>query len=216
MIAQAWSKLVDIRRARGTAGAARFLASRLIRVRRHCVYRLPRPTDAASLAIPEPPPGFRVTVARNGNELEALGDLPDRPELGEYLEGIRQGDVVGVFVWAGNELAHHAFLMIRSPMLSILGAPDGAMLLGNAFTRPSFRGRGLQKFSIRLRTVVAWELGAKLVVSETAPDNSHSSAGLKGAGVSPAAKVALAVLGNRLILRRVSGDWPAGFVGWRG
>ena len=153
-------------------------------------------------------------VARHEGDLGKLGGEPASEETGEYIEGIRKGDVIGVFVLADGRIAHRAFLMRRSRTLDILGAPDGAVLLGHAYTVPRFRGRGYQKLSIAARMNEAWELGAESVISETAPDNVPSMRALESAGLNRSGTLSVLVVANRLVFRRSTGAWKPAPVGW--
>ncbi|WP_440997105.1 hypothetical protein [Arhodomonas sp. SL1] len=207
------ARLSELRRTRGLGGTLRFLAARLCRCRVHAVFLAER---GVASGAGEPPAGVEALVLDGPAALARLKGIIglDDTELAQYLADIRRGETVGVVMVERREVVHWAFLMRRSRTLCLLGAPPGAMLLGNAFTPAVHRGRGLQKASVRVRMTLAWHCGASCVVAETAPDNAASQRALEVAGMAPMGEIRLLVLANRLVFRRVSGRWRARGVGW--
>ncbi len=207
-------KLHSIYRDRGIRGLFGFLCTRVVRGRRHVVYVKRNPGQEGLEAVLAATNDSNVIVAEGDSDLETAGIELGEAEALEYIEGIRRGDVVGVFLLEDGTIAHRAFLMRHSRTLEILGAPPGAMLLGNAYTQPGFRGRGYHKRSIQARIDLAWRLGAETVVSETHPDNLASMRALESSGLKRVGRVTVVVVGNRLVLRMMDGDWDASRVAW--
>lgn len=106
------ARLNTLRRAAGTGYVLRFVGRRLIRKSRHVVYAL----DVKDVDAPEWPETAQVHVVDSEQGLHAhpqiAANLQGRNV--QYLEGIRRGEAVGVFVLVGNVLAHWVFLMFAS------------------------------------------------------------------------------------------------------
>jgi RimJ/RimL family protein N-acetyltransferase len=207
-------KLYSIYRDRGLRGLFGFLCTRVVRGRRHVVYVKRNPRQEGLETVPASTNDPNIIVAEGDSDLERAGIERGDAEIMEYIEGIRRGDVAGVFLLEDGTVAHRAFLMRHSRTLEILGAKHGSMLLGNAYTQPGFRGRGYHKRSIQARIELAWRLGAEAVVSEAHPDNLASMRALESSGLRRAGRVTVVVVGNRLVFRMIDGDWDARRFGW--
>lgn len=192
-------RLRFVLRTEGMANAVRFVLGRLIRIRSHIVYcscadgHLDVSWKQNELCLCAADAEQLEEVVRQGGPLPA--------GLGDYLDGVRKGEVIACFVLVDGVLAHWSFLMKRSRTLCLLGVPPGAVLLGNDFTRPEFRGRGLQTRGVLARLQQAREAGCSLAVSETEPDNVFSRKAMRRAGMSEMGQIRLIVLANRLVLR---------------
>lgn len=195
----AFARLGGLLRARGLVGLTGFLATRVARVRRHVLFLEPA-VDPGPVDWQE---DETVLIVRTAAELESLeqrvGALP--AELRPYRDGVARGEAAGCLVLVGETLAHWSFLMYRSRMLCLLGAPEGAVLLGNAYTVPAFRGRGLQTRSLRARRRLAADSSAAWVVVETAPENTASRRALVRAGIAEMGELTVLVLLNHLAVR---------------
>lgn len=193
------TRLNGLIRERGFTGLIGFLATRLVRIRRHVVF-LKRVAEPAPVDWRE---DETVLIVRSAEELEMLehrtGELP--PDFGPYRDGIHRGEAVGCFVLVGGTLAHWSFLMYRSRMLCLIGAPSDAVLLGNAYTIPSFRGRGLQTRSLKMRQHLATESGAAWLAVEAAPDNVASRRAIGRVGIPEVGELRVLVLVNHLVFR---------------
>lgn len=165
------------------------------------IYRLAIPPQ---LDAPVAPSGMTIHVVRHEADVDAHPAIADnlRGQNLEYLEGIRRGEAVGVFIVLADELAHWAFLMIGSRTSCLLGIGRDTALLGNAYTDPGFRGRGLQTLSLRQRLHECQRLGIEEVFTETEPENVPSRRAMERVGMSLVREVTLVVLLNRVVLRR--------------
>ncbi|TQE92754.1 MAG: GNAT family N-acetyltransferase, partial [Spiribacter salinus] len=119
----------------------------------------------------------------------------------EYMEGIRKGEVIGVFVLVDGVLAHWAFILRSSRTSCLLGVGRGEALLGNAYTNPQFRGRGLQTTSLRQRLQECRRLGITHVYTETVPDNWPSRRAMERVGMVFLRDVTLLVVVTRIVVR---------------
>lgn len=193
-------RLTTLWRVAGPGYVLRFLARRFMRVSRHVVYE----AWIDDVAAPGWPEG--TTVVTVSEEVEAA-DIPTiqdnlRSRNIQYLEGIRDGDAVGVFVLEGDALIHWGFLMRGSRTSALLGEGRDEILLGNAFTHPAYRGRGLQTCSLRQRLYECQSLGYDRALAETEPDNWASRRAMERVGFTLVREVTLIVLLNRLVFRR--------------
>lgn len=195
----ALARVNGLLRERGLAGLIGFLATRVARVRRHVLF-LERAVDSGPIEWRADETVLTVCTAAELESLERrIGPLP--PDLAPYWDGVCRGEAACCLVLVGEMLAHWGFLMYRSRMLCLLGAPAGAVLLGNAYTVPAFRGRGLQTRSLRARRQLAADTGAAWVVVETAPDNTPSRRAIVRAGMPEVGELTVCVLLNHLVIR---------------
>lgn len=199
MYLSAMARVQDLLRERGLSGVAGFLAARVARVRRHVLF-LERAVDPGPVDWHADETVLTIRTAGQLDSLERrIGVLP--PGLRPYCDGVRRGEVAGCIVLVGDTLAHWSFLMYRSRMLCLLGAPEGAVLLGNAYTVPAFRGHGLQTRSLRARRRLAAESGAAWVAVETTPDNTASRRAIARAGIPEVGELKVLVLLNHMVVR---------------
>jgi RimJ/RimL family protein N-acetyltransferase len=192
----------------GWAGLRRKALGRLWRARDYELFAATR-AQIGDVPAPAAPgaggAGTRFIVIRQA-ELDAAADLIRQAqaldvEVADYIDDVRRGRAVAVFAHAQGELQHYAFMFVRNRTACLLGLPAGAALIGNAYTVPQARGRGLQGQSVRLRARAAFELGFRAVYAETAPDNLPSQRGMLKAGMLRAGRLSTFVLLNRLVLR---------------
>ena len=195
--------LTEFRR-RGPTGLAHFLARRVVRFQRHWLFQ--RDLDFFGLT-PRNWPGYRFIVvsqerfnvqsSRFSEQFAAVAQQGG----GEYLEDIPRGKAVMLLILSGRTPVHYAYVLRGSRTVCLLGeVHEQTALLGNAFTWPAYRGRGLQAYSVFRRAAVAQQLGLERVVSETTPDNTASQHGLLKGGFSKDGEIAVLVLFNRLAL----------------
>jgi RimJ/RimL family protein N-acetyltransferase len=119
----------------------------------------------------------------------------------EYLEAVSRGEAQGLAVLNGGTLVHYAFLMYANKTACLLGFGRRVGLIGNAFTVPSYRGRGCQSRSAAARIGMAREAGLEQVISETRYDNIASQKNLPRAGMTLLGKLEVVVLLNMLVIR---------------
>lgn len=179
-----------------------WLLSLLLRRQSHVLYVL-----AVRDHVPEPalPPEVR-SVEIDAHDFERLEPVRKRmvelnAENAAYLEDVRQGKAFGLALVAGDDVLHYAFVFVHNKTACLLGLPRGCALIGNAFTVPGHRGKGLQGCSARCRARIARSAGFDSVASETSPDNRASQRGLEKAGLKPAGRVDLLILLNCIVIR---------------
>lgn len=153
---------------------------------------------------------FEVVNADSCDRLSALAAqaISWDADVRDYLVDIRRGRAIGLFGHTDGRLVHYAFILIQNKTAAILGIGAERALIGNAFTVPDCRGRGLQGRSVALRAAIARELGFSGVAAETHPTNLASQRGLLRGGMAHFGRMELIVLLNCIVLR-----WrrPAGF-----
>lgn len=156
-----------------------------------------------------PPPAVRSDIqtteinARNFFELEELRlkmiELND--ENTDYLEDVRRGKAFGLALSVNSEVVHYAFVFRQNKTVCLLGLPRRCALIGNAFTAPAYRGRGLQAYSVHCRAEIAGKAGFGFIACETSPDNHSSQRGLEKAGMKQIGFLSMVVLLNRAVIR---------------
>lgn len=195
-------------RSRGAAAFFVWLLPQFVRRRSHVLFAL----DLSDVQLDVPLPDI-VSVEIHSHNFDRLGRL--RARLGEinaenidYLDDVRRGDAIALVLLDGDDVVHYAFVLLRNKTACLLGLGKGSALIGNAYTVPSHRGRGLQAHSARCRARIARDAGFQSIVCETGPDNRASQRGLEKAGMRPIGEMQLLVLLNCLVVR-----WrrPTGF-----
>ena len=173
---------------------------RLYRVQDHCVFELACGDAAGTAWLPgETPIRFGVGRPLEPRWLEQL--LAIRRHDREYVDDAHAGKAEGLIVVVDGAIVHSAYLMFGNKTACLLGWGRSAGLLGNAYTVPSYRGRGCQARSARERAAIAREAGLERVICETSPDNVASQRGLEKAGLRAAGRVRFAVVLNVLVVR---------------
>ncbi len=185
-----------------------WIGTQLLRRQSHVLFRLDLPTPAGA---PAPPGVASIEInARNFAELEDLrsGLVAINAENVDYLDDVRRGAAVGLALLDEDRIVHYAFVFLRNKTACLLGLAARSALIGNAFTLPSHRGRGLQAHSVHCRARIAHAAGYRSIVCETSPDNLASQRGLEKAGMQRIGRMELLVLVNCAVVR-----WrrPAGF-----
>ncbi len=85
-------------------------------------------------------------------------------------------------VWHGEEIAAYGAVFVRSPQKSILGLPDNAILIGDCFTYPAHRRRGLYRLALNAVARYLRERGCGVAYVEVSPRNVASIRGIVRAG----------------------------------
>lgn len=189
---------------RGPAGLLRFLASRMARLQYHRLFRYDN--DGAALT-PRQWRGYRVVLttrerhAVHSRRFAGAFAAVARQGGEEYLAAVARGEAALVLILCDEAPAHYAFLLRESRTVAVLGEEPGAVaLIGNAYTWPAHRGRGLHPYGVYRRGRLARRLGYAGAASETARGNVASQRGLTKGGFRWAGTVWVAVLANRLAL----------------
>lgn len=202
------SRLASEFRSRTPADFFAWLLSLVLRRQSHVLFRL-SVDDLPPVAAPPDIEAVEINM-RNFEELETLRSkvVALNAENAAYFDDVRHGKAFGLALVAGNEVIHYSFVFIRNKTACLLGLGADCALIGNAFTLPSHRGRGLQAYSARRRACMARDAGFDSIASETAPDNVASQRGLEKAGMKRAGRAELLVLLNCVVVRY---QRPAGF-----
>lgn len=191
---------------RTAGGFLGWMGTQLLRRQSHVLFCLDLPAPA-----PAPRSIESVEInARNFAELEKLrSDLVAiNAENIDYLDDVRRGAAVGLALLEEDHIVHYAFVFLRNKTACLLGLAARTALIGNAYTLPSHRGRGLQAYSVQCRAQIAQSAGFTSIVCETSPDNLASQRGLERAAMHRIGRMELLVLVNCAVVR-----WrrPAGF-----
>jgi RimJ/RimL family protein N-acetyltransferase len=194
-------KLLNLFRLRGFRTTLAFVGSRLFRVESHLVFYNDDQNRILDVAWSQ---GILVVEAASSADLAQLDNykaaLPS--SAGEYVDAIRAGQAMGLFVFVDGQLAHWSFLLKQTRTLCYLGyCGRSAALVAAMFTVPSFRGQGLQTRAVLQLTNLAHRSGNKIVVAETSPDNEPSARAMKSGGMKSAGTLHFAVICNRLVVR---------------
>jgi hypothetical protein len=199
-----WTRrIAQVRHSEGTYGVLRFLGTRVLRLYRRRVFvcNLDGLRDELEGEVPSQPP--EVLYLTSDDDLRRqhryLQMLPPGGE--EYLDGIRSRNTRGLLLLLDDTPAHWAFVMRASRTSTLLGFERDALVLGNDFTVPAFRQRGLQTCSVRLRLQEAKRWGAVHAIAETAMDNDFSARGLTRGGMSELGSVTVCVVLNHFVIR---------------
>lgn len=178
----------------------RFVSTRLLRLYRHRVFvsNLDElPYEFGSPVPSRPPEAMYLTT---GDDLRRQNDhlqlLP--PGLEEYWDKIRSGNTRGLLL-IDQTPAHWAFVMRESRTLALLGFKHGVALLGNDFTVPGYRHRGLQTHSVRPSLQESRKWGAVYAIAETAVGNDFSTRALTRGGMRGLGSVTRHVMLNHFV-----------------
>lgn len=128
-----------------------------------------------------------------------------------YLDDVRKNHMQCVVILSNDQIVHYGFLYHKNRSAHLLGLPPDSALIGNSYTIPSFRGKGLQGRSVLLRASLAKSAGFTAIYAETSINNASSQRGLAKAGMRPLGRVDLIIIFRYLVIR-----WrrPTGFRTW--
>lgn len=199
-----WRKrIAQLRHSEGTCGVLRFLGTRVLRLYRRRVFvcNLDGLREELEGEVQSQPPEALHLITDDDlrRQHRYLHVLPPGNE--EYLDGIRSRNTRGLLLLLDDTPAHWAFVMRASRTSMLLGFERDALVLGNDFTVPAFRQRGLQTCSVRLRLQEAKRWGAAHAVAETVMDNDFSAGGLTRGGMRELGSVTVCVMLNHFVIR---------------
>lgn len=189
------------------------IAARVLRMRSYVLYE----RSCAGAVMPEAQEGEHYHVLRAGSladQKALVGALvAASADNVAYLDDVKRGRVVALLITCDGELAHYSYLFLRNKTACLLGLGRGTALVGNAWTAPHFRGRGLQARAVLARAALAGEHGFERIAAETAPGNLASQRGMSKGGMKLLGRMDLVVVLNVLVLRlrRPKGFKPAAF-----
>ncbi|WBX86007.1 GNAT family N-acetyltransferase [Sphingosinicella microcystinivorans] len=185
------------------------LVSKLFRAKSHLIFE----ADCSQFPYPNPRDGEQFLVIDDKN-IESHRDICaallkiDR-DAQDYLKDVKRGKVAAFIILNEGEIVHCSYVFFENKTACILGLPGTSALIGNAFTVPSYRGRGCQPRSVAARASIARAENFARVVAETSPDNARSQSGLRKAGMRLAGRMDMFVILNVLVIRwRRPSDYP--------
>lgn len=85
-------------------------------------------------------------------------------------------------VWQGEEIAAYGAIFVHSRQCWVLGLPEEAILIGDCFTLPAHRRRGLYRSALNAVALRLRLHGSAAVYVEANPRNIASIRGIVGAG----------------------------------
>lgn len=146
---------------------------------------------------------FTVISARSIDQQRALADtlVQLNPDNRPYLEDIEKDRIAGLVISEYGKPVHYGFVFKSNKTACLLGLPAGAALIGNSFTLPAYRGRGLQARSVRARAKIAQGNGFTAIAAETSPDNHASQRGLVKSGMALQGRIDLVVVLSCFVIR---------------
>lgn len=146
---------------------------------------------------------FTALSARSLGQQRALTQalVQLNPDNRHYLADIEKDRIAGLVISENGAPVHYGFVFKANKTACLLGLPTGVALIGNAFTLPSHRGRGLQACSVHARAEIARLNGFAAIAAETSPDNQASQRGLVKSGMQLQGRVELVVVLSCLVIR---------------
>jgi hypothetical protein len=193
-------KILAKRQAHGLMKTLVFLGTRLLRTQKHLVYS----ASCAGAREPEWLPGELAIRSSRAHLLDpTLSSQLLSISAGnrQYVDAISRGEAEALVVVHDGRVVHYGFLMHRNKTTCLLGFAKRVGLLGNAFTVPSYRGRGCQIRSVAARIKMAEQAGLERVISETGYDNAASQRNIMKGGMTLLGRFELVVALNALVIR---------------
>lgn len=205
-------KTLMIYRARGPLGLGRFLVTRIARRQHDILFeRVLVPEAAGTDALCLEP-----VVVIDKDHLGAAETASVEAQIfagdnAEYRPGIKTGDIAFAHTEPGGQLVTYAFVLYRTFYKRLLAIPGSAPLIGNCFTVPAMRGRGL--YPAMLRTVCRHlaRMGHDRVFISCAPDNRASIRGIERAGFRRIKDISNLVVLSKVVITRTekrAGELP--------
>lgn len=197
-----WDKLTRISSVSGPGGIVRFLFHRLLyRVWRTVVFEM------RGQLIPqiEWQQTELLRIYKDAKELpKSLADLIRNYEF-DLPEVLDRGGWVFVVLNEG-ECAHFGGVSFAARHLRILGEPTNTPIIGQCFTMPSARGKGLYKRALSAIAARLLAEGYKRILIETSPDNHLSRRGIEAAGFKLLREMKIHIMLNSLAVATIRGD----------
>ncbi len=183
MIARFFERLLTEFRTRGAAGFLRFLALRVVQRRADVLYEFDLIALAAQLPLQPVPPVvlvWRHNLGSDATRQVEAGVLT--PENHAYREALQGDDHLLALVDAQGLVTSYGFVLFDSFYKQILAESRTTPMIGNCFTLPAWRGRGLYP-GLLVATCQHLALqGHRRAIITCAPDNLASVRGIEKAG----------------------------------
>lgn len=122
----------------------------------------------------------------------------------EFVLGL-EGDDGAFAVWFDGDVVAHGAIYRRSPQRFVLGLPESAVLIGNCFTQPAHRRRGLYRSALNEAARHLRPHHGGSIFIEARPENRPSLAGIRSAGFTERGVVHSAVWFGAVVHRE--GRW---------
>lgn len=176
-------RLVTEFRTRGGAGFIRFLALRLLQWRADVLYAVDLPVLAAHPPLEPAAPVLLVWRHNLGSLATAQAEAGVlTAENHAYREALQGDDQLLAVLDAQGQVTSYGFVLFDSFYKRILAEHRDTPMIGNCFTLPAWRGRGLYP---RLLVATCQHLAAQghgRAIITCAPDNLASVRGIEKAG----------------------------------
>ena len=174
-------RLLAVWRTRGSAGFARFVASRLVQHRRDVVFEAETPSDAPAWEGP----GAMLFIDRSNRDRSLEEPLERQLSAGEgrpYLDGLARDDLLFAVTDSGNRVLHHSYVLFDTRTKAVLGESRQTPLFAHCVTAPEARGRHFYPRTLRYGLAVLAQRGHRRAVINCDPVNRASIAGIERAG----------------------------------
>lgn len=205
-----FKRLLTEFKTRGGAGFLRFLALRLLQWRADVLYEVDLAVLAANPPLQPAAPLVRVGRHNLGSEATAQAEAGVlTAENHAYREALQGDDQLLAALDAQGQVTSYGFVLFDSFYKRILDEPRNTPMIGNCFTLPAWRGRGLYP---RLLVATCQHLAAQghsRAIITCAPDNLASVRGIEKAGFRRVRTVRSLVLLTRWIAWQGHSSAPA-------
>lgn len=198
-------------RTRGFVGFLKFAATRLCQIREDALYEIRLPKERSS-AIQLP--AKVVVISRENIGSERTADV-ERAVLTEtnlaYREALKGRDILFAAVDNGRKVVTYGFVLFESFYKRVLGEDADVPMIGNCFTIPEMRGRGLYPGLLAVICDHLADSGYKRAIISCSPDNLASRRGIERAGFLRLRTLRSVVLFSRWIVVQMAIDETASF-----
>ena len=168
-------------RTRGFVGFCRFVQTRLWQVRQDVLFELQIPRSAD--AVTRLDSVVQVDSRNLGSEATAVVErCVLTPENFAYREALQGDDRLFAATDGDGHVTSYGFVLFDSFYKTVLGETVQVPMIGNCFTFPAHRRRGLYARLLVSITDRLAEAGYTRVIITCAPDNLASVQGIRNAG----------------------------------
>lgn len=193
-------RLTRVYQTRGIGGFAQFVRTRLAHRREDLLFDM---SLGAVAPAPAPAAFDIVVVDRNSIGTASVADIERQVFVNDnvdYRAGLTQDDMLFAAVAGDGRVLSYGFVLFRSFYKRVLREPIDVPMIGNCFTEPEARGRGLYPALLRAMCDELARRGHRRVIISCAPDNVASRRGIERAGFRAVHHLVSVVLLSRLIV----------------
>jgi GNAT superfamily N-acetyltransferase len=196
-------RIHGVHRSRGTAGLLRFLVTRIFRRSEDLLFEL----DLDGSRSMPAPAGLHplVRIGREnagGASVAAIERQVLAGENTEYAAGLLKDDLLFAHPDADGRVLTYAFVLFTTQYKRVLQEPCEVPMIGNCYTVPSARGRGLYGRMLAAVTADLAANGYRRVIISCQPDNVASMRGIERAGFKRVRHITSFIALSRLVLWR--------------